>query len=191
MAVPLEVTTLNLTGTYVMNKSLSDDMDEILRLQGMGWLVRKMISSATVTMCIKHYKDADGVEHIDIDQVATGGKSNKEQRVLNWTDAEVEAEEHHGDARRLRRTRRIPIDQVENEWQKQGWLADTFEHGAIQALATCNMKNGDSWVMDVIWGFAEVDGLRKYTRKVHFTGPKGEDIKARLVYDYKGPSTRE
>jgi len=191
MAAPPEVTTLNLTGTYVMNKSLSDDMDEILRLQGMGWLVRKMISSATITMYIKHYRGAVGVEHIDIDQVATGGKNSKEERILNWTDSEVEAEENHGNARRLRRSRRITIDQVESDWQKQGWLADTIEHGAIQARATCNMKSGDSWVMDVIWGFAEVDGLRKYTRKVHYTGPKGEDIKARLVYDYKGPNTRE
>lgn len=36
-----------------------------------------------------------------------------------------------------------------------------------------------------IWGFSDIDGERKYTRRVHFTGPEGEDIKARLVYDYR------
>ena len=35
-----------------------------------------------------------------------------------------------------------------------------------------------------IWGFLEVNGERRYSRLVKFTGPKGEDIEARIVYDY-------
>lgn len=84
------------------------------------------------------------------------------------------------------KSRRLPTDQIENEWQKEGWLADTTEHGAIQAHAMSNTeKSGNTWIADVIWGFAEVDGLRRHTRKVHFIGPKGEEINARLVYDYR------
>lgn len=35
-----------------------------------------------------------------------------------------------------------------------------------------------------IWGFSEINGERRHIRLVHFTGPKGEEINARLVYDY-------
>lgn len=40
---------------------------------------------ATITLHVKHYKDSEGVEHIDIDQTLTGGiKGTTENRVLNW-----------------------------------------------------------------------------------------------------------
>jgi hypothetical protein len=31
----------------------------------------------------------------------------------------------------------------------------------------------------------EINGERRYVRHVHFTGPDGKIIKARLVYDYR------
>lgn len=48
---------------------MSGDTDQILALQGVGWLKRKAISMGTVTLDIKHYKDDAGIEHVDIDQV--------------------------------------------------------------------------------------------------------------------------
>lgn len=73
------------------NKDLSDDSDEILRLQGISWWMRKVIANITLTLYIKHYKDDDGVEHIDIRQVGTGGfEGNKEDRMLDWTDRATE-----------------------------------------------------------------------------------------------------
>jgi len=190
MAAPPEVTTLDLSGTFTMNKSLSDDTDEILRLQGVSWFMRKLISSVTITLYVKQYKDANGDEHIDIEQIGTGGfKGNYEQRILTWSEREAD-DRVFGPV--IGKSRRVALDQVEDEWQKEGWLADTTEHGAIQAYAISNTaKSGTTWIADVIWGFAEVDGLRRHTRKVHFIGPKGEEINARLVYDYQGPNTRE
>ena len=70
----------------VQNKTLSDDTDEILRLQGISWFMRKLIASTTLTLYVKHYKDDKG-EHIDIEQIGTGGfKGNYEQRILDWSD---------------------------------------------------------------------------------------------------------
>jgi hypothetical protein len=37
-----------------------------------------------------------------------------------------------------------------------------------------------------MWGFEVVEGTRRYTRHILFTGPKGEAIKARMTYDYQG-----
>lgn len=38
---------------------------------------------------------------------------------------------------------------------------------------------------DQSWGVEEIEGERKYTRHVFFTGPNNEVINARLVYDYR------
>ena len=84
------------------------------------------------------------------------------------------------------KSRRVAISELEYEWHKEGWLADTTEHGAIQAYAMSNTaKSGNTWIADGVWGFSEVNGERRHTRKIHFTGPKGEEINARLVYDYR------
>ncbi|KAG6841944.1 hypothetical protein C0991_005124 [Blastosporella zonata] len=73
MATPASLNILDLTGTYIMNKTLSSDStDEILRLQGVSWFKRKAISFGTLTLKLKHYKE-DGIEHIDIDQWVRNG----------------------------------------------------------------------------------------------------------------------
>lgn len=62
------------------------DPDEILRLQGISWVKRKLIGSITITLYVKHYKDDEGKEHIDIEQIGTGGfKGNTELRIADWT----------------------------------------------------------------------------------------------------------
>ena len=50
----------------------------------MSWFMRKLIASVTITLYVKHYKDDDGVEHIDIEQIGTGGfKGNFEPRQID------------------------------------------------------------------------------------------------------------
>jgi hypothetical protein len=76
-----------LTRCSIQNKSLSDDSDEILQLQGVGWFMRQAIAFATITLYVKQYKDEGGIEHIDIRQVLTGGiEGTEENRALNWTE---------------------------------------------------------------------------------------------------------
>ena len=52
MASPSEVTITNLSGKFVMNKELSNNIDALLALQGIGWLTRKAIQLATVYLTI-------------------------------------------------------------------------------------------------------------------------------------------
>ena len=50
----------------------------------MSWFMRKLIASVTITLYVKHYKDDDGVEHIDVEQIGTGGfKGNFEPRQID------------------------------------------------------------------------------------------------------------
>lgn len=55
----------------------------------MSWFKRKLIASITITLYVKHYKDDEGVEHIDIEQIGSGGfKGNNEKRALDWVSRE-------------------------------------------------------------------------------------------------------
>ena len=35
------------------------------------------------------------------------------------------------------------------------------------------------------WGIENINGERRHTRHVDFTGPKGESVQTRLVFDYR------
>ncbi|KAI0051652.1 hypothetical protein FA95DRAFT_1602421 [Auriscalpium vulgare] len=187
MAAPPTVTTLDLSATFVMNKSLSDPTDEILRLQGVGWMKRKAIGLATLTLYVKQYKDDTGAEHIDIDQALTGGiPGTTEKRVLDWQPRD---HDDHVFGFVIGKTRRIKLEEIEDEFLRAGWLPDTDEHGFINSYVSSDTpKSGTSWTAEQIWGFEEINEERRYVRHVRFVGPGNEKIQARLVYDYYGPA---
>ncbi|OSD03562.1 hypothetical protein PYCCODRAFT_232115 [Trametes coccinea BRFM310] len=187
MAVPAEMTSRDLSGKFRMSKTLSDDSDEILRLQGVSWFTRKAIGMATVYLDIKHYKDENGIEHIDIDQSVTGGiKGTSEYRALDW---EERPHEDHVFGAVLSKSKRVPLAEVEREWMKKDWLEESLEDGQI--IFTCAKadpsKNKQKWSSEQTWGFELVNGEKRYTRHIFFEGPKDEIIEIRLVYDYLGP----
>ncbi len=75
--------------SYFKNRDISDKTDEIFKLQGVNWFTRKIINVATVTLYVKHYKDDEGVEHIDIEQIGTGGIKSDELREVTGKEQEV------------------------------------------------------------------------------------------------------
>jgi hypothetical protein len=181
MAAPPEITTKNLTGKFYMNKTLSDDTDEVLTLQGVSWFTRKTISVASILLDIKQYRDDDGVEHIDIVQTLTGGiQGTTELRTLDWVERE------HKDylfGTLTGQSRRIKPSEVEDEYLRCGFLSEVEDDGAIESYV---INEANKWTARQIWGFEEIDGKRYYARHLKFI--KLEDpektINRRLVYDY-------
>ncbi|MCJ1242120.1 hypothetical protein MMC14_010127 [Varicellaria rhodocarpa] len=57
MAAPPSKTIKNLSGKWVMNKTLSDDVDPILKMQGVGWFLRNAIRLSTVTLDVSQYEE--------------------------------------------------------------------------------------------------------------------------------------
>jgi len=190
MAAPPSITTLNLSATWVLNKQLSDsgDTDEILRLQGVSWLTRRAIGLATITLYVKHYKDNDNVEHIDIDQRLTGGlPGTTENRTLDWTFRE-NSDYLFGPV--LGRSRRVSLDRIDNEFLRKGWLPDTEQHGAINSYVKSDTPKSDkTWIAEQTWGFEEINGERRYVRHVDFVGSNNEHVQARMVYDFYAPAS--
>jgi len=214
MAAPPEVTLKDLTGEWVMvclfqylhltqflqsfndkqkpdtpqNKTLSDDTDAILTLQGIGWLTRKAIAYATVTLHCKQYTSEDGHTHIDIDQTATGGiKGTTELRELDWTERS-HVDHIFGSLKGKSRWITIDSPEIPDDFLKEGWIEGEEENGGpngerhIESFVD-NEEKG--WTGEQIWGFAIIDGKRYYTRRVIIT--KGsEALKVRLVYNWQG-----
>lgn len=182
MAAPASMTTLNLSAKFQMNKTLSDDSDPILVLQGVGWFTRKAIALATITLAIKHYKDDDGVEHIDIDQTLTGGiKGTTEERALDWTDR---PHSDHIFGNVVGKSRRVKLEELKDEkWLTEGWEESVKETGAIESFVLCE-KGG--WSAHQVWGFEVIDGVRRYVRHV-VVEKASTRLEKRLVYDYLSP----
>ncbi|KAJ7706324.1 hypothetical protein B0H17DRAFT_1036738 [Mycena rosella] len=189
MAVPATFSILDLSGKFTMNKAMSGDTDKILALQGISWLKRSIISLAVVTLVVKHYKDDDGVEHVDIDQTITGGiPGTREERTLSWTERST-VDSLFGAV--IGKSRRVQASELEEEFLKKDWTADTLEHGLIQSYVCSDTpKSGRTWIANQTWGIQEINGERRYVRHVKFTGPdpKEADIEDLLVYDYLGPN---
>lgn len=117
----------------VQNKTLTETAktDEILRLQGVGWLTRKALSVGTLTLAVRQYADDAGVEHIDIDQTLTGGiPGSREERTLDW-EARERADPVFGHV--VGRTRRARVDEPEEPFLKKDWLPDTAEHKLVES----------------------------------------------------------
>ncbi|KAF7328952.1 hypothetical protein MVEN_02525100 [Mycena venus] len=179
MAVPETYTMMDITGKYTLNKALSDSdaSNTILEQQGVGFLKRKAIDFAGATVYIKHQKDAEGVEHLEIEPQIPGNSAPKgESRVLTWTERTID---HPLFGHIAAKTRRVKPAELDDENLKKGWTADTVEAGVIQSHVV-----GEKWTAIQTWGIQEIDGKRRHARQMTFTGPKGNTIHARLVYDY-------
>jgi len=212
MSAPPEVTVEDLNGTWVMDKTLSNDPDSVFKLQGLSWITRTAISLATITLHATEYKDGDLVR-IDIAQTVTGGlQGTTEHRKLDWS---VNDHTDHifgsvkGQSRFLKGAA-DPDGKVRPNVDIQTKIGgDGVEDTAIATfLRGETLANGEptegfleeensvfvqSWVRSVdngwtgeqIWGFENVDGVRHYTRRV-VVAKDGMTEKVRLVYNFLG-----
>ncbi|KAF9225137.1 hypothetical protein BS17DRAFT_730344 [Gyrodon lividus] len=187
MAAPPNVTTKAMSGKFVLNKSLSDSVDEILRLQGLSWFKRSAFSLFTLTLSIKHTIDGAGVEHIDIVHTLSGGFSGtSEGRILDWQERD-DNDDVFGTV--IAKSRRIDVEGVTDEFLKKDWTQDTIDDGVVLAVGCSNPESNKlTWRAEQTWGFSVINGERRYVRHTIFTSSDKQDgpIYVRLVYDYIG-----
>ena len=184
MVVPNSITVQNLTGTYTLNRILSDSSQAVLKMQNINFLVRQAVQYSTITITLKQYTDSTG-QHLDQEQVSTGGIRNFEDRLMDWAWTEKYNRiwgKVHGKSRYTR------LDQVEDEWMRQGWSKECVEGQVVEGYVE---SATDSWSARQVWGFAVVEGERRHVRRVLAKKPGQEDQRIRLVYDWKEPASTE
>ncbi|KAK8050242.1 hypothetical protein PG994_011972 [Apiospora phragmitis] len=204
MAAPASKTIGDLNGTWVMNKNLSDNTEPGLALQGIGYLTRKAIGFATVTLAVKQYRGpplppSTGGEcvRIDIEQTATGGiKGTTENRCADgeqrshsdWLFGTVDSHSHFvaaGDDLR-KAVSGHGVDDAGADYLAANWLADEAEKtgpdGAAHLVSVAHNQK-DGWIAVQVWGFQNIGGERRYARSIVLK--KGDKkVEMRLVYDY-------
>ncbi len=178
MAAPPEVTLQNLAGKWSLNKALSDDFAPVLALQGVNVLLRKAISAASVHLKITQPSE----QEFKMEQTATAASipGTTENYILDWTWRKNH-DAFFGDIEG--RSRWVTQDDARHNGAKGDWKADDSNGKLIQAVGK---KPDDAWTATHLWGFEEVGGERKHTRRVRMTSEDGEDLKVRMVYDFEG-----
>ncbi|KAJ5898973.1 hypothetical protein N7495_003717 [Penicillium taxi] len=215
MAAPADITIKNLNGQWVMDTTQSNPFDPILDLQGVGWLLRKALAYATITLQIREYTDTEDstIYHIDIQQVVTGGiNGNKEERKMNWAVREHKDNifgEVAGCSRLICGAKgedgkvRPALDMQTKVDEETDATIKRFLRGEIYADGSASegfiadivdeelfvqswvVNAASGWTAEQVWGFEIVDGERRHTRRVAVA--KGNKLEmARLVYTFIG-----
>lgn len=183
---------------FLQNKTLSDSPDPVLALQGVGWLTRKAIGMATVTQHLKQSpttgEDGKPTTQIDIEQFATAGvKGSTEKRTLDWharghTDwlfGTLQGKSRYNTLKAIvEESKGKGTDEEDAKYLADGWLAETEEGEVVESFVD---NEGAKWTGWQIWGFAEINGERKLTRRFAIRRKdKDEVVRIRLTYDWLG-----
>ncbi|GAB7364147.1 hypothetical protein MBLNU230_g4698t1 [Neophaeotheca triangularis] len=186
MAVPPSATTHNLTGTYILNRTLSDSTQAVLKQQGVGFIVRQAAAYSNVTISINHSTDQSSkTDRIDLEQTSTGGLKSEEQRVLDgqWREKE---DKIWGKVKGA--TSYVQPSQItEDAYLLEGWSSSSSssnENENNDLIRSEVHSQSSTWTALQIWGFAQVDGQRRHVRRV--LAKKGDEVlRIRLVYDWQ------
>ncbi|KGO77679.1 Calycin [Penicillium italicum] len=179
MAAPASKTVQDLNGSWAVNDNLSESSAEILKVQGVNWLTRKVVAAANVTLIISQRKDENGNILLDIENKPSGGlPATQEKRILNWEPVELK----HGLFGNIRgRSRICKLADLDDEYLRQGWEGSTEE---VMQFKTEHLDS-KGVVTQQVGGFIVLDGTRYHTRRVLVTKDDGERLEAKLVYDYQ------
>ncbi|KAK5630085.1 hypothetical protein RRF57_005800 [Xylaria bambusicola] len=170
-----------------------DPTDPALSLQGVGWLLRKGIGAATVTIVVKQYPDPEsGTPTIEIDQSASGLTSTKELRKLDWTSREHKDfvfGRVHGRSKYVTLSELKAFTGPEGEARKEKWVENDFlaedwlETDGEGKLVLNHVVADGGWFATQVWGFQDVGGERRYVRNVVVA--KGDEfVNFKMIYDF-------
>ncbi|KAI9375913.1 hypothetical protein BJX61DRAFT_539368 [Aspergillus egyptiacus] len=210
MEIPADVTIKTLQGSWTLDKTIADDADRILTLQGVGWLTRKAISAATMTLHFTSTQSPDTpTTHLKMRQTLTGGiPGSTEDRIMDW--AERERSNHiYGEV--LSRSRLIGGVRGEDgnvrpelELQSQAGSSAIEEEvrgflcAGVPDLSSVEEKEGrygdlyihdfgrnekGGWTAEQIWCIEVIEGKKYLARRIAVVREDGYEL-ARLVYRF-------
>ncbi|KAJ5092995.1 hypothetical protein N7456_008856 [Penicillium angulare] len=197
MAAPLSKDVTNLTGTWHLNRKLSDDPESLFAMQGVPWITRKALRLASLSLQMTQSvsmfdassdstsdgtntsSDDDGfVTMLHVRQVVSPGSFNSD------SSCPVNGQEQHmsvpifGDIKMS--LRYMKASDIKDEVLRQ-----RYEDGCPTKMVidedAFNPKMG--WTAHVLWGFENINGKRYLTRNAT-SSRNDETVVARMVYDY-------
>ncbi|OQE15880.1 hypothetical protein PENSTE_c026G03300 [Penicillium steckii] len=185
MAAPYSKSIRDLNGIWPLNKSLSGDINELLRLQDVPWLLRRGIMMSRIALHTFQQVDSSGVTTITIHNMASGGiKGTTETRVVDG-DSREHTDYIWGHVKGL--CRFMPTGDTTTDDKLSGDWSEETREGECIVDETSAVDGSWSSVMIKVWGFEIIDNSRYLVR--HVTVKRGnESSSAKLVYEYNGPT---
>ncbi|KAL4739917.1 hypothetical protein BDV11DRAFT_107108 [Aspergillus similis] len=211
MAAPGDITVKTLRGSWTLDKSVSDSMDGILKLQGVGWLTRKGISAASITLQFTSSVEpspssGDPTVHLTMRQTLTGGiGASTEERITDWVERE-RSNHIYGDV--LSRSRLVAGVREQNGSVRPDLdlqsnpSSDTIKEDVQKFLRAAvgqtdtddltdmfihdfgrNEKSG--WTADQVWSIEAIDSEKCLVRRIAVVRDDMYEV-ARLVYKFNG-----
>ncbi|CAI7658850.1 unnamed protein product [Penicillium glandicola] len=202
MAAPDMKEIPDLTGIWVLNRKLSTDPDDVFVLQGVPWVVRKVLRHARLSLQIRQTTsisaekstymggnskessvsadNSNSVTSLRITQTVNPGGFDSEGTYSVDGSQQDHSLPIFGDIQM--QLKFIDISDIVEDSVRQILEVASLSDKVIQELAHNSSKG---WDAEVIWGFEELDRKRYLTRNISTT--KGEKkITAKMVYD--GPN---
>ncbi|KAJ5791953.1 uncharacterized protein N7518_008964 [Penicillium psychrosexuale] len=202
MAIPDSKDVPDLTGTWLLNRKLSTDPDDVFILQGVPWAVRKVLKYARLSLQI-HQTTSLSAEQSTHTEGNSNGISDLSGNLKPFTTLRMTQTVNPGgfdsegsySVDGSKQDVSLPIfGEIKMQLKfidKSGILdnsirqileAASLTDKVIQELARNTSKG---WEAEVIWGFEELDGRRHLTRNISTTKEEKKVI-AKMVYD--GPN---
>ncbi|KAL5356450.1 hypothetical protein BJX96DRAFT_171624 [Aspergillus floccosus] len=213
MAVPTEITVPTLKGSWTLDSSVTEGMDDVLKLQGVGWLTRKAINTATVTLKFTSTPETSAsgapTTRLTMNQSLTGGiGASTEERIMDWTERERSNHIYGDTLTKSQFIKGIKKDDgsIVPELSLQSKPASKEQEEQIVKFLTGgkphvtgetedelkdlyihdfgrNEKAG--WTAEQVWGLEDIGSQQYLTRRVVVV--KGDTFeKAHMVYKFSG-----
>ncbi|KAF9027337.1 hypothetical protein BDZ89DRAFT_1039571 [Hymenopellis radicata] len=162
----------NMSGKYRLNKQLSTNMEELMQIQKVGWVVRKAVTSAPVALSLTH----DNTTFNALAEVA-GIPGTANNRRLDGTSIE---EKHPILGLINKRAVVAVLGDVTEAFLKDAWKG---LDPATKLVLTSYESVKEGWKTLEVTTVQEVDGQVRLVLYCFGTNDKGEVVCGRVVYD--------
>ncbi|KAI8240588.1 hypothetical protein K4K57_001775 [Colletotrichum sp. SAR 10_99] len=183
MAAPGTKTIRNLNGTWIVNRSLSDDLSDTLAMQGLSWITRKVLTSGGISLSITQNsltsEDSgdDPIFSIHQEQTVTPGNFKSEDNYV--LDGVGRGQKTQAFGALVTNVKFVSIDKVQC-----GDLGGRLrESGVTEVIEEFSTSKKGAWSTLTTWALEDVDSQRRLTQS-STTEKNGNSVTARLVYDF-------
>ena len=174
------------------SKTLSDPFDPVFIIQGVPWIIRKVISIASLSMNVTQEVDEVGTKTLVFTQrvsiAISGLKEDKEVHVLDWREkfhSSVVFGTSSGRSRMVNLSTATGHDGKALDPLLTKDFLDEGEPGGDNNLYELIVHQTSGWVMEQMWGFGIVNDERRLIRKMVIR--KGDKMAyTRGVYEWMG-----
>lgn len=181
MEAPGQAKILDVSGRWLLNRSLSDSTEASFALQGIPWIVRKIINFASLELQYVQLPPPPGstAARFGFKQTVSPGGFNTSNEYIFDGQKRVDTVPIFGEiSARCRYIRGGEL--AEHVAGLSG--ADVDDMAILEVIQSEAM----GWSASTVWVFEAVGGERRLVK--HNTTTKGEQVeKARIVFDYLGP----